>query len=448
VFLITGIAVLLVITFAWGVALKHQWNVKIRPHLVQYIDYVHRDLGSPPDPQRAAALARVVPVNIYIQGPGINYSTTGELLDTSEIEFDEEHHHRDQRWHNERLTTASGLCFSIDDYDDHTLVRTIKDGYSVYYELRHRVQDMRHQAMRRQGRVLLWGTLLVLLGLLAACWWVIHRLLRPVRDIQAGVARMGSGELDPRIALRRRDDLGELSELSELSVSINEMAGDIEQMLLGISHQLRSPITRAKISTELLEPSTTRSRLEDDLLEMETLVTELLESERLNSRHSVLNPQPVDLSALIDSVLAQNFRERVTLRSEAVLPTLVLDETQVRLLLRNLLANAVRYSRDEAPLLHVAATERTLTITVSGTGLGIAPEHLASLTDPFYRVDPSRTRATGGFGLGLYLCRLICEAHGGELSISSTLGVGTTVVATLNAQGVHRGRADGSPDDA
>ena len=446
VFLVTGMAMLLVITFVWGVALKHQWNVKIRPHLVQYIDYVHQDLGSPPDPQRAAALARIVPVNIYIQGPGIDYATNGQRLNASELEFSDGHDQHGERWRRRRLTTATGLQFSINDYDDHTLMRTVNNGYSVYYELRHRAEDMRHRSKLRRGRLLLFGTLFVLVGLLAACWWLIHRLLRPVRDIQAGVARMGSGELNHRIALRSQDDLG------ELSVSINEMAGDIEQMLdakrqmlLGISHELRSPITRAKISTELLEPSATRARLEDDFLEMETLVTELLESERLKSRHSVLNPQPVNLRELIDSVLVPNFSERVTLHADAVLPTLILDETRVRLLLRNLLANAVRYSLEEAPLLHVAATDRLVTMTVSDSGTGIAPEHLASLTDPFYRVDPSRTRATGGFGLGLYLCRLICEAHGGALSISSTEGVGTTVVATLNTQGVTNGPEDPAP---
>ncbi len=119
---------LLVITFVWGVALKHQWNVKIRPHLVQYIDYVHRDLGSPPDPQRAAALARIVPVNIYIQGPGIDYATNGQRLNASELEFSDGHDQHGERWRRRRLTTATGLQFSINDYDDHTLMRTVNNG--------------------------------------------------------------------------------------------------------------------------------------------------------------------------------------------------------------------------------------------------------------------------------------------------------------------------------
>jgi signal transduction histidine kinase len=137
---------------------------------------------------------------------------------------------------------------------------------------------------------------------------------------------------------------------------------------------------------------------------------------------------------LIDSVIAQGFTGRVRTQVAHDLPILVLDEMRVRLLLRNLLGNAVRYAGATPPTLRAVVSGDTLCIEVEDKGAGIAPEHIERLTDPFYRVDPSRTRATGGFGLGLYLCRLICEAHGGELKITSTLGVGTTVTATLHSQ--------------
>jgi signal transduction histidine kinase len=435
VFLVTGAAVLLVITLAWGVALKHQWNTHIRVHLVQYIDYVNRDLGDPPDPRRADDLVRILPINIYIKGPNIDYSSSDQRLDLSDVDFDSDEQHDDDAWRRARMTTATGLRFAISDDDDRTLVRTIANGYHVYYELRRRQGATGRGSAVRPARFLFVGTLALLFVLLGLCYWVIHRLLRPVRDIHAGVARMGRGELDHRIATRRNDDLG------DLTLSINNMAADIEQMLdakrqmlLGISHELRSPITRAKVSLALLDASTTRTRLQEDILEMETLVTELLESERLNSRHSVLNLETVAIAALIDSVVAQSFSGQVTVQVAHQSPTLRLDETRVRLLLRNLLGNAVRYGGATPPQLRAQVAAATLTIEVEDTGVGIAPEHLDSLTDPFYRVDPSRSRATGGFGLGLYLCRLICEAHGGTLTVTSKLSLGTTVTARLESQ--------------
>lgn len=239
----------------------------------------------------------------------------------------------------------------------------------------------------------------------------------------------------PEDEVRRNDDLGDLTH------TINDMAGDIEQMLdakrqmlLAISHELRSPITRAKISVALLEASTTRARLEDDLVEMEDLVTELLESERLNSRHRILNPEPLAIATLIDSVVQQSFAGRVSVEVAADLPPFNLDEMRVRLLLRNLLGNAVRYAGATPPKLRAWLAGDLVSIEVEDSGAGIEAAHIDSLTEPFYRVDPSRTRATGGFGLGLYLCRLICEAHGGKLSIKSTIGVGTCVRATLKSQ--------------
>ena len=442
VFLVTGIAVLLVISLAWGMALKYQWNSKIRPHLVQYVDYVNRDLGNPPDPRRADELVRQVPVNIYIKGPGIDYTSTGRTLDMSEVDFDDDEDHHDHRhdnrgppWRDKRMTTASGVEFMVGDYDHRTLVRTMANGYTTYYELRHRESASGGRNAHRPGTVVFFCTLGLLLALLALCFMMIHRLLRPVRDIQAGVAQMGRGALDHRITTRSSDDLGDLAN------SINEMAGDIEQMLdakrqmlLAISHELRSPITRAKVSVELLEPSSTRARLEDDLVEMESLVTELLESERLNSRHSVLHPEAIDIADLVGSVVAQNFEGCVVVDVAADIPTINIDETRTRLLLRNLLGNAVRYAGDAESQLRVRWSTDRLTIEVQDSGEGIAAEHIDSLTEPFYRIDPSRTRATGGFGLGLYLCRLICEAHGGTLTIDSTPGVGTTVTATLKSQ--------------
>lgn len=157
------------------------------------------------------------------------------------------------------------------------------------------------------------GTIAALLLVLGLCFWVIHRLLRPVREIQAGVARMGSGELAHRIEIRRNDDLGQLTQ------SINSMASDIEQMLdaerqilLGISHELRTPITRAKVSVELLDESATRARLEDDLAEMESLVTALIESERLNTRHSALNVEPWRLQRCSNRLSRKVSRARST----------------------------------------------------------------------------------------------------------------------------------------
>jgi signal transduction histidine kinase len=109
------------------------------------------------------------------------------------------------------------------------------------------------------------------------------------------------------------------------------------------------------------------------------------------------------------------------------------DAARIKLLLKNLLENAVRHTPDNAlpSELRLCLNERNALITVIDHGVGVDAHHLPYLTEPFYRVDPSRQRETGGYGLGLYLCKMIAEAHGGKLVIESTPGKGTTVLVKL-----------------
>ena len=229
------------------------------------------------------------------------------------------------------------------------------------------------------------------------------------------------------------------------------MGGDIRQMLdakrallLAISHELRSPLTRARLNTELL-PETTdvlpaRDALLRDLGLMRDLITDLLESERLASPHAALHLEPVDLAALVGEVVASlDGAPDVQQTLAANLPTLALDRTRIRLLLRNLLDNALRHSTD-APLPPEISLEINpadvatgaapgLRITVRDHGPGVPEDQLPRLAQPFYRPDAARERATGGVGLGLYLCKLVAQAHGGTFTVRNALpGLQVTVI--------------------
>jgi signal transduction histidine kinase len=155
-----------------------------------------------------------------------------------------------------------------------------------------------------------------------------------------------------------------------------------------------------------------------DLAEMRDLVTSLLESERLAQPHAALQREPTDLAALVQGLLTGAFAGRA-LRVELPpdLPLGEVDKTRLTLLLRNLIDNALRHGGDapEPPELLVQRNADVLTLAVRDHGPGVPPELLAHLSEPFYRADAARQRATGGVGLGLYLCRLVAQAHGGGL---------------------------------
>ena len=110
---------------------------------------------------------------------------------------------------------------------------------------------------------------------------------------------------------------------------------------------------------------------------------------------------------------------------------MLLDPLRIRLLLRNLISNALQHSESEV-VVNLELKEKSVCISVQDTGAGIASEHIQYLTQAFYRVDDARLRKTGGFGLGLYLCDLIAKAHGGELIINSEVNKGTCVCVELN----------------
>src|SRR3989344_829452 len=132
---------------------------------------------------------------------------------------------------------------------------------------------------------------------------------------------------------------------------------------------------------------------------MARLITDLLESERLAGRHAALHREPTDLAELAREVVAElEVRHpgatAITLLVPGTLPTCMLDRSRVRLLMRNLLDNSLRHNDP-----------------------GVPPAHLPHLAQAFYRPDTARQRTTGGVGLGLYLCRLVTQAHGGTLLV-------------------------------
>jgi signal transduction histidine kinase len=217
------------------------------------------------------------------------------------------------------------------------------------------------------------------------------------------------------------------------------MTGQIKAMLesksgllLAISHELRSPITRMRVNLELLDESEIQQKLIDDIREMETLVAAILESEKLSSSHAPLNLSRCEMLSLIEEVV-QLHPCRNRIRTSMSPLELKVDQLRIKLLIKNLLDNACHYSNDEQDLVDVSLRhdQKYVLIEVQDRGVGISAEDIPRLTEAFYRPDHARQRDTGGYGLGLYLCKLVVEAHGGQIIIESEPGTGTRIIVKL-----------------
>lgn len=390
-FLVLAVALAAVFLYGMQRALAGGWSAVVQPLVADYIDRLAADIGSPPDVARAQALTQRLPLSVRISGPGVNWaSNPGRSW-------------RDRHGHE----FHDGAAW---------LTRTTADGSRIEFGL-----DSAGWATR--PRAIGWATLSALLLLTLGAYLYVRHLVRPLADIRAGAQRFGRADFDTPIPVRRQDELG------ELAAQINTMAGDIRGMLeakrallLAVSHELRSPLTRARLNAELVADSAERDALLGDLAEMRDLIADLLESERLASGHAELHAEVSDLNALVRSLVDERFAAAsLQLDLAAALPELKLDVVRIRLLLRNLLDNALRHSASakQPPQVHTALHDRQVWLTVRDFGPGVDAAALAQLGEAFYRPDSARARSTGGIGLGLYLCRLVAQAHGGSLQLDN-----------------------------
>ena len=397
-FLLFALAV--TVTFMAGMqsALRFGWHDYARPLVSDYVDALALRIGTPPDVDKARALAQRLPLRIRIEGPVINWSS-----------HPAEPHDEQRRFsHPAREGTGSPW----------RPVRVLADGHRITFGLANLARD---DSPEDQPRLIGWLTLAVLLLLIAVAYITVRRLLHPLNDIRAGALRYGSGDFSQPIKARRHDELGELAtQINGMADGLHHMLDTKRQLLLAISHELRSPLTRARLNAELVDDSEARSALLRDLAEMRDLITDLLEGERLASGHAALQTEPTDLNRLVRELVSAQFGERgVQLALAADLPALPLDPTRIRLLLRNLLDNALRHGlgATEPPRVGTSLQGTSVLLTVRDHGPGVADAHLQQLDGAFYRTDAARARGSGGVGLGLYLCRLVAEAHGGTLTI-------------------------------
>ena len=176
---------------------------------------------------------------------------------------------------------------------------------------------------------------------------------------------------------------------------------------------------------------TAKECIAGDIAEMEKMINEILATARRHHLHGKLNLKRIFLADLLKSVAAgfENQPPGVQADDIAIDVALKVDPEQIKTVLKNILTNAVKYSGpDSGPIRMSAAVRPTyVAVVIADNGIGIAHDELPFIFEPFYRVDKSRTKDTGGFGLGLSLCKTIMEAHEGRIEVESSPGIGTTV---------------------
>jgi len=381
-------------------------------HLSLHVSYVLEDIGSPPRVDRAIAITRRVPVDIRILGPSLDWASDPNFPRLDELVFAPSPTFSDDpdAWIDE----LQGVEFA--DWQDHRLLKISQDEYEIVVSTP-RIADM-PGGINLTYLIVGMGLMFLLIAYAAVSW-----LFRPISMIREGSAHIGRGNFDYRIENIRRDELGSLAnDINHLAADVGRMLDAKRALLLGISHELRTPLSRMRLTLEFLEEEKNRESLKEEILEMEKIVSALLEAERLNARHASLARTNVLVRNLVQELLSDFFgrdMDRIQVSQSDDELRANIDEGRITLLLKNLLSNALRYSKaSDGPVeLAVTTDQSDLLFTVRDHGPGLPEDDAEHIGEPFYRGDRSRARESGGTGLGLYLATLVARAHGGSLTL-------------------------------
>jgi signal transduction histidine kinase len=271
-----------------------------------------------------------------------------------------------------------------------------------------------------------------------------RRIVSPVTALTLAAGRMARGELDQRVHIASRDEIGELGRaFNHMADSLNTSEQLRRQMVTDIAHELRTPLTnirgyleavrdgvlpaRPEVVDSLYEESMLLSRLVDDLQGLA-----LAEAGQLKMRLEVCEPAAI-IERSVAGLGPQTVDEpAVVVDLPAGLPPVQADPERVGQVLRNLVRNARQHTPPDGTVTIAArALPGWVEILVRDTGSGIAAEHLPYVFERFYRADPARARSTGGAGLGLAIVKQLVEAQGGRVEVESAPGDGTTFRFTL-----------------
>ena len=272
-----------------------------------------------------------------------------------------------------------------------------------------------------------------------------QQIIRPVKTLTRVANRLEMGDLSQRVKIRTKDEIGALAH------AFNTMADSLERLeqlrrnlVSDVAHELRTPLTNIQGYLEALQdgvveptPGMINSLYEESLL-LNRLVADLQESSLVEAGQLFLVCRPVALGEIIAKAIyalqlqAMSKELSVQMDISAGLPLIEADPERLGQILRNLLSNAIMHTPRGGEInVRAYATDNEVRVSVHDNGEGIPAEHLPYLFERFYRVDPSRARATGGTGLGLAIVKQMVQAHGGRIEVESYPGRGTCFTFTL-----------------
>lgn len=321
------------------------------------------------------------------------------------------------------------------------------DTYALFYLFSLADQQETLDLVRR---ALLLGGIAMILMVGGVAWLVSRQVLDPVRMARRIAERYASGNLEQRMHVSGEDDI------ARLSTSFNQMAASLQSQIRrlenlsrlqqrfvsDVSHELRTPLTTVQMASEVLytsrdrfDPLTARSAelLKRELDRFESLLSDLLDLSRFDAGAARLELDTIDLSEVARAAADDQMLARAGIEVRLIgveRPAVVeADLRRIDRIVRNLLANAAKYSGSQMVEIEVAQNQESASLAVRDFGIGLSGDENLRVFDRFWRADPAR--AQGGTGLGLAISREDAALHGGTLQAWGRPGEGSEFIVTI-----------------
>ena len=278
-----------------------------------------------------------------------------------------------------------------------------------------------------QQRLVIWFAISSV-ALLPLAYFFSRSLVRPMASFGEAAERFGRDPNAPPIEVKGSSEIVKAaSAFNQMQDRLRRYVEDRTSMVGAIAHDLRTPLTRLRFRVEQA-PEEVQAKMNNDIDQMEAMIAATLAF----VRDAAADPQRtrLELSSLLESIVDDMADTGADVRVETSEKVVIdADSLALRRLLTNLLDNAVKYgSRARATL---SVTDRMAEIDIDDDGPGVPRQELNRVFDPFYRREPSRSRQTGGIGLGLSVARSIARAHGGDVTLENRQDGGLTAKVTL-----------------
>lgn len=263
---------------------------------------------------------------------------------------------------------------------------------------------------------------------------VFKKLLVPLSLLSQGVEKINSGDTAYKFDINSADEFGITADLiNNMTEKISNSVKAKETLIRDVSHELRTPLTRIKLSVEFIENERVKSRMKEDVKDMEQMVSELLDNYKKESELSKPEITEFDLNELIEKTSDKFINERIKFSPVKEILNVKADKRKIETVIKNLIDNALKYSKENVEINAERNPENTsgFILKIKDNGDGISEAEIKYIFEPFYRVDKSRNKAITGYGLGLNIVKKIIDAHNGTIEVKSEKDKGTEFIVTI-----------------